>query len=417
MKSTNYLNINNQLNPNLSQKYFLNFINWFVGFTDGEGCFQIINNKTKKTVTFSFVINLHLDDKNTLEYIQQNLGVGKIKSRNTSVKFEITDYNSIKNILIPIFEHYSLCTIKQLNFLKFKEAFLYKHHNKKLSNADYNCILNIKSKMNRGLDYNSNEVINFYNDRILNLSAYWLLGFIEAEGTFGVKNLSMYFQICQHSVSVGLLKSIKKFIENIPITQYDLPLIRLKPNITMALNKKTNVYSYVISDIDVLFYVILPFLNCLEFKSRKFIDFKLWSISLLLRKYGYFYLAEGRSLLVGITKCINKKRYSTNKTKCTYISEKDVDLVFNQKPPFDLNLGQPHLINTQTFSRLRGANKGFKVYVYDNNILIKGSFFNSYSSTQRHLNIKSNRTIARYIDTGNIYKDRYSFYSKLQKRE
>lgn len=179
--------------------------------------------------------------------------------------------------------------------------------------------------MNRGLDYNSNEIIHFYNNRILNITAYWLLGFIEAKGTFGVKNLSMYFQICQHFVSLGLLKSIKKFIENIPITQYDLPLIKLKPNVTMALNKKTNVYSYVISDIDVLFYVILPFLNCLEFKSRRFVDFKLWSIGLLLRKYGYFYLAEGKILLVDITKCINKQRYSTNKIKATYISQKHVE--------------------------------------------------------------------------------------------
>ena len=88
MKSTHYLNINNQLNPNLSHKYCLNFINWFVGrekiarffqsfffflpFTDGEGCFQINNNKTKKRVSFPFAINLHLDDKNTLEYIQKN---------------------------------------------------------------------------------------------------------------------------------------------------------------------------------------------------------------------------------------------------------------------------------------------------------------------------------------------------------
>lgn len=92
-------------------------------------------------------------------------------------------------------------------------------------------------------------------------------------------------------------------------------------------------------------------------------------------------------------------------------------LAFNQKPPFDLNLAQPHLINTQIFSRLRGASKGFKVYVYDNNILIQGSPFNSYSSTQKHLNIKSNRTIASHIDTENIYKHRYSFYSKLQKKE
>ena len=30
------------------------------------------------------------------------------------------------------------------------------------------------------------------------VNPFWLLGFIEAEGTFGFKNLSPYFQIGQH---------------------------------------------------------------------------------------------------------------------------------------------------------------------------------------------------------------------------
>jgi len=30
---------------------------------------------------------------------------------------------------------------------------------------------------------------------------YWFLGFVEAEGTFGIKNLSPYFQIAQKSTN------------------------------------------------------------------------------------------------------------------------------------------------------------------------------------------------------------------------
>ena len=33
----------------------------------------------------------------------------------------------------------------------------------------------------------------------LKVNPYWLLGFIEGEGTFGFKNLSPYFQIGQHT--------------------------------------------------------------------------------------------------------------------------------------------------------------------------------------------------------------------------
>lgn len=39
------------------------------------------------------------------------------------------------------------------------------------------------------------------------INPYWLLGFTEAEGTFGIKNLVPYFQICQHGRSLLVLEA------------------------------------------------------------------------------------------------------------------------------------------------------------------------------------------------------------------
>ncbi len=50
------------------------------------------------------------------------------------------------------------------------------------------------------------------------------------------------------------------------------------------------------------------------FFTRKLEDYKLWAIVLKIHKLVYFYLAKGRSLLVSISKSINKNRYSTNPT-------------------------------------------------------------------------------------------------------
>ena len=36
----------------------------------------------------------------------------------------------------------------------------------------------------------------------------WLLGFIEAEGTFGLINLVPYFQVAQHSRSAHVIQDI-----------------------------------------------------------------------------------------------------------------------------------------------------------------------------------------------------------------
>lgn len=40
---------------------------------------------------------------------------------------------------------------------------------------------------------------------------FWFLGFVEGDGTFGIQNLSPYFQIAQHNRSVALLEAAKLF--------------------------------------------------------------------------------------------------------------------------------------------------------------------------------------------------------------
>ena len=53
------------------------FLEWFRGFTDAEGCFFIGRNKDKY-FKFVFKITLHLDDRGVLEYIKKFLEIGKI---------------------------------------------------------------------------------------------------------------------------------------------------------------------------------------------------------------------------------------------------------------------------------------------------------------------------------------------------
>src|SRR3990167_9751005 len=51
---------------------------WLAGLTDGEGTFNIV---TDPHVGFRFQINLRQDDIPTLQYIQKNVGFGKIYIR------------------------------------------------------------------------------------------------------------------------------------------------------------------------------------------------------------------------------------------------------------------------------------------------------------------------------------------------
>lgn len=66
----------------------------------------------------------------------------------------------------------------------------------------------IKKGMNR-----NRTSVSLDNNLLPGITAYWILGFVEAEGTFGIKGLSPYFQVAQHAKSVLVLHEIKDFFK------------------------------------------------------------------------------------------------------------------------------------------------------------------------------------------------------------
>jgi LAGLIDADG endonuclease len=104
------------------------------------------------------------------------------------------------------------------------------------------------------------------------INNYWLLGFIEGEGTFGIKNLVPYFQVCQHNRSIFTLKAISSFLSKLPKIHKET-IYNNTPSTSLFINKKSNVSSITINDIDILYDYIVPFLESLSFQSRKSIDF------------------------------------------------------------------------------------------------------------------------------------------------
>lgn len=65
----------------------------------------------------------------------------------------------------------------------------------------------------------------------INVNPDWLMGFIEGEGTFGIKTgSSIYFQVAQKTTSVECLNAIISFLKNLkskpllPQNSKNLPL-------------------------------------------------------------------------------------------------------------------------------------------------------------------------------------------------
>ena len=140
-------------------------------------------------------------------------------------------------------------------------------------------------------------------------------------------------------------------------------------------------------------------------------------MALILKIYGYYYTLEGKNLFLDISEILNK-RYSIT------ISSDKVDKIINdinkrfedimkKDSPFDIKLDLPHTENVRKFSILNRSINPKIVYIYENENMVQGSPFISYSKAHKALGLKpSSNTCNRYIDTNKLYKNKYIFTSK-----
>lgn len=397
------------------------FLFWFSGFTDAEGNFLITLDRD--FVKFRFKISLHVDDIETLNTIKSKLKIGRVTVENNRNRcaFVVEKHEDLKNIICPIFNTFPLHTSKRLDFEDFYKAFLIKDsaRAKTLCNKDKERIVSLKNGMNLKRNIYTYQI----TDSQIIINPNWFIGFLEGEGTFGIKTgSSVYFQVAQKNTSQESLNAITTFLTRLssPLlvkeeTSNTLQYSKILPlNVVCTTNKKTDVISLVVSSVDSLFYYLLPFLDSSKMYTRKAIDFKLWRVALLLKIHGYYFLTEGKKLFLDISDVLNK-RYSTTST---YDIDSVIANIFNRSksilskdPIFDVKSNKSHIDNVREYSR---SNKSEKiVYIYKDKQLVKGSPFDSFSAAHKALGLKSSsNTCNRYIDTNRLYKKEYLFTSK-----
>lgn len=96
----------------------IEFLQWFSGFTDGEGNFLIsVNNNS---IRFRFKISTHIDDIQALYFIKNTLGIGQVNINNKDYSvFIVQDFDNLKNRIYPIFKNFPLQSNKRLDFDEF----------------------------------------------------------------------------------------------------------------------------------------------------------------------------------------------------------------------------------------------------------------------------------------------------------
>lgn len=386
------------------------FFKWFVGFTDAKGNFLIMLDRGYSR--FRFKISMHIDNLESLNMIKTKLNVGSVvvEQNRNKCSFVVQSFTEIKEVIIPIFIQYPLLTNKKLDFEDFHIAVIIKKK-KHLTEGDKNKIISLKNGMNSQREIYKSISINSH----IKVYPEWFIGFMEGEGTFGIKTgSSLYLQVAQKNTSINSLNAIVAFLSslesNIPKNSRILPL-----NVVSTINKKTDVISLVVSSVDALYYYILPLLDKQNMYTHKAMDFKLWKMALILKIRGYYYLPEGKKLFLDISDILNK-RYSTGSIKDLDIKIKDIinnyESILLKDSPFNVNDNIPHIDNVRKFTLENKADKPKTIYIYKNGELLEGSPFNTYSAAHKALNLKStSNTCNRYLDTNRLYKSKYIFSS------
>ena len=296
-----------------------NFIRWFVGFSDGESNFTIVFQKDKNGnitgASFRFIIELHLDDINTLKYIKSKLNIGNnISEYGNSCKFTVIHKKDIEK-LISIFDKYNLNTTKYLDYLDLKKAFqLYNENNTKNKKIFLDKLVEIKNGMNA-----NRKDFTYPSDHKIVISSYWLLGLIEGEGSFYLDRHKFQpsFILTLTEVQYPVIEKIKEFlVNNLGFDMYSIFKLKNSSVITIIEEKSRNnskaLVKLKITNTNVIVNYFIPFLNTMYFITKKRLDFNDFKIISNAIYNGGHRNKEVKDCILTLSYTMNNYRLSTN---------------------------------------------------------------------------------------------------------
>ena len=377
------------------------FLEWFVGFADGEANFHIklndLKDNTYKSVQFIFQIDLHSDDLNVLEYIMNMIKCGHISKSKDKVNFFVNDINSLLYIIIPIFDYVNLNSSKYHHFLLFKKAVLLTKDKNHLSDKGKLDIIEYKKKMS---NMSGKWIPNSINDKII-ITKHWLAGFMDGEASFSTYKYVPRFKLENHIRELELYNKIKEFITtgNVLLTTPRVNRDNSNPTIVLEINKINELR-------DILIPLIYENKNIL-LKSSKSNDFLLWLKLVDIYYKGYHTILEGKYIYDAIKLHINKYRLTTNTNLLKNIERISISEIENlllnlylRDSPYEIKQGIRYYRNTNKL-----VSESVKIAVIDshNNKII----FSSMSQCAKDLGI-SRVTVKKFLNSGKTYKG-YTF--------
>lgn len=323
------------------------FQQWFVGFSDAESSFIIHKVLDKKgnisKFSFMFVIELHIDDLHTLEFIKNKLESGNIRIYKDKCVYTVSDKQGVYK-LISIFDKFNLNTTKFLDYLNFKKAFILYHErssNTKIAESKdlIQNLLELKGSMNKSRKI----VTSGTGEHIekINITKYWLLGFIEGDGSFFISrtDIEPVFSIELSEEQYPVLLKVKEFLENnLGFDKYSI--FKLKNSSAISINKQKSRLGkpsvlFKIKNIFILNNYFVPFIENMIFISKKGKDFLSFKIICSAVYKGSHKIEKIRSLILRLTYNMNNFRLSNSTKPAKILSEEEIDNIISAEATYE----------------------------------------------------------------------------------
>lgn len=326
------------------------------GWADGEGCFLINRKSVKNSVSyrFRFEIGMHKDDLSLLEFIHTTLGLGSVYTYKDSSHFVVEKLSEIR-VIISIFDKFTLNTTKYLNYIDFSKCYtLYIA----MSETDLRVLSSIE-EIRQGMN---SKRTNFTlpETHKLKITPYWLLAFVEGEGSFHVEKnqyFRLVFNITQSMVDIAVLELIQEFLMEgrlqIESSNHVAVGIYKRKGVSKANHKLSAELR--VREAGFIREYLIPLFGNLIWHTKKQKDFQDWITILKLKDRGHHYHELGCDLMNSILSQMNNNRLST--VNFNKIQHEDLEFKINNILAAPSNL---EIINGRTFilSEQRYLNSG-----------------------------------------------------------
>jgi len=169
----------------------LHFAHWLVGFTDGDGCFSIVKFNDKFHLNFS--ISQSVYNIRVLAFIKQNIGVGSISISKHMAVYRIRNAKHLASHLWRIFNNCSvpLQTYKRFHAYKLKLATVAMLDANLTTEQKRDCLALLRTMQVPDAAFAeatsqscAKQSYEYKHNTELKLDDDWIIGFMEAEGSF-----------------------------------------------------------------------------------------------------------------------------------------------------------------------------------------------------------------------------------------